>query len=173
GRGELLGLLGERRVLAGQLLGGRQIGARLLQLLRGLVHRGELGEAPPHPARGGRIGVDRRVRELLLQLRILVEERGETFTAHARTPIIATGWTSTAERRHRRQDRVDQDRVDIARSIPRAAPATPTAPARAEPQDGRRRRSYLAFLFLAWTLAYFCWNFATRPAVSRTRCLPV
>ena len=38
-------------------------------------------------------------------------------------------------------------------------------------RSGAPWRCYF-FFAAGWTLAYFCWNFATRPAVSRTRCLP-
>ena len=55
--------------------------------------------------------------------------------------------------------------------LPEIEPGMPT-PAGPLTGGGRGTESYLP-AFLAWAFAYFCWNFATRPAVSRTRCLPV
>jgi hypothetical protein len=83
-----VGLGREGGVLGGQLARGLQVGTRLLQLARRLVQRGERGETPPHPPGRGLVGVDGRVGEPLLQLRVLVQQAAEAIGAHVRTPRV-------------------------------------------------------------------------------------
>ena len=143
--GQLVGLGGEAGVLGGQLAGRGEVGAGLVQLGGGLVDRGQLGEPPPDLAGRGLVGVDRRVGQPLLQLGVLVEQRGQPVGAHSMSsgPARLAGASTTARRP----------------PVPHGRRA-PSATATCGPSCGL-------------TLAYFCWNFATRPAVSSTRCLPV
>ena len=69
-----VGLGGEGRVLAGELAGGGEVAAGLVERAGGLDQRGELGVAPAQPPGAGLVGVHRRVGELLLQGGVLGEQ---------------------------------------------------------------------------------------------------
>ena len=141
-------------ILVGQLAGGGQVLAGLAQLGGGLVDRRQLGEPAPDLARRRLVGVDRRVGEARLRARAYsVEQRGQpsAFDFACRHRFIRS-WQLISP--------------NITELILQCAK---TAPDPARGWGGRRRDSYLPDL----AFAYFCWNFATRPAVSSTRCLPV
>ena len=72
--GQLGGLHDERRVLAAQLHRGVQVRADREPLLVGRHQRGQLGEATAEPPRGALVGVDRRVGELRLEVRVLTDQ---------------------------------------------------------------------------------------------------
>ena len=68
---------GERRVLAGELTGGREVAAGLLERAGGLDQRRELRVAAAQPPGPRLVGVHRRVGELALQGGVLVEQDGQ------------------------------------------------------------------------------------------------
>jgi hypothetical protein len=88
--GQRLRLGRERGVLGGELAGRGKILPRLVQFAGRLVDRDQLGEPPADPPGGVLVGVDRRVGEPLLQVRVLVEERGQPLTAHLPAPSPST-----------------------------------------------------------------------------------
>ena len=84
--GELVGLLGERRVLDGELAGGGEVGTDRLQLARRPDDLAQLGVAPPQLAGLARVGVHGGVGERALQLGVLHEQRVDGRRGHSVLP---------------------------------------------------------------------------------------
>ena len=72
-----VGLGGERRVLAGQLPGGGEVAAGLVEGAGGLDQRGRARRSAGRAGGRGLVGVHRRVGELALQGGVLGEQRGQ------------------------------------------------------------------------------------------------
>ena len=79
GAGQLLGLEGERLVLAGELAGSLEVPAELDPFLVGAQDRAQLGVPLTEPARQRLVGVHRRVRQLGLELGVLGSELRDGF----------------------------------------------------------------------------------------------
>ena len=81
--GELVGLLGEPRVLDGELARGGEVGTHRLQLARRPDDLTQLGVAPPQLAGLARVGVHGGVGERALQLRVLHQQRVDGGRGHS------------------------------------------------------------------------------------------